>query len=142
VGTREIAGQNHELRGAWRQLGDKAFAVVGDSSPYYDRDYDLALDWTLPLPRALEAPATPLVSVPRIVTRRTVGAARKLGLWPFLASFDVYVFLWGTSLAQDNRDLPLLRALGKKIICVFLGSDVRHWSAAEGGRGVWGVEVY
>jgi hypothetical protein len=143
VGTREIAGQNHELRGAFEQLGDTAFSVVRTENPFYtDRSYDLTLDWTLPLPRALDAPATPFVALPRIVTRRVAGAARMAALWPRLASFDVYVFLWGTSLAQANRDLRLLRALGKKIACVFLGSDVRHWSAAEQARRLWGVEGY
>jgi hypothetical protein len=143
VGTREIAGQNHELAGAWRQLGAKAYAVVRQANPYYDdHEYDLILDWTLPLPRLLDEPATPLVSVPRIVTRAVTSGARRAALWPFLASFDTYVFLWGKSLAADNRDLPLLRAMDKKIICVFLGSDVRHWSAAEPARHLWGIEAY
>ncbi|MEA2493669.1 MAG: hypothetical protein QOJ29_1580, partial [Thermoleophilaceae bacterium] len=127
----------------WNRLGDHAFSVIRTESPYYrDRSYDLTLDWTLPLPAALESPTTPVVSLPRIVARRAAAGARKVGLWPLLASFDVYVFLWGMSLAEHNRDLPLLRALGKKIICVFLGSDVRHWSAAEPARRLWGMEGY
>ena len=143
VGTHEIAGQNHELHGAFEQLGDSSFSVIRTANPFYaDRSYDLTLDWTLPLPRALDEPATPFVALPRIVTRRVAGAARTAALWPRLASFDVYVFLWGTSLDRANRDLRLLRALGKKIACVFLGSDVRHWSAAEQARRLWGVDAY
>jgi hypothetical protein len=143
VGAHEIAGQNHELTGAFRRLGDHAFSVVRTQNPFYaNREHDLTLDWTLPLPRALDEPATPLVSVPRIAARKTTAGARKAALWPRLARFDLYVFLWGQSLAEDNRDLPVLRRLGKKIVCVFYGSDVRHWSAAEPARRLWGFEAY
>jgi hypothetical protein len=48
---------------------------------------------------------------------------------PLVASHDLFVFLWaGTSLTERNREFPLLKKLGKKIVSFFCGSDVRHSS--------------
>jgi len=44
--------------------------------------------------------------------------------------FDLYVFQFGGSLLPLNIDLHILKQLGKKVVSIFNGDDVRHWSAA------------
>ena len=61
---------------------------------------------------------------------------------PFLDNIDVYVFLFGASLLPGNLDYPLIKAAGKKLICIFVGSDIRHWSASEPARIIGGLEPF
>ena len=39
--------------------------------------------------------------------------------------YDCFIFLFGASLLPRNYDLPILKALNKQIIMVFLGCDIR-----------------
>ncbi len=42
-------------------------------------------------------------------------------------SHDLFVFLWaGTSLTRGCKEFPFLKAVGKRIVSIFLGSDVRE----------------
>jgi hypothetical protein len=43
-----------------------------------------------------------------------------------LLLFDVFIFLFGESFLPDNRDLKLLRLLGKRTAMVFMGCDLRQ----------------
>ncbi len=42
-----------------------------------------------------------------------------------IGKYDIFNFYFGTSLLQFNLDLPILRLLGKKIVMVYCGSDIR-----------------
>ena len=42
-----------------------------------------------------------------------------------LINYDIYIFLFGHSILGGLDDLALLKKLGKKVICVFVGSDLR-----------------
>lgn len=46
----------------------------------------------------------------------------------YIEHFDIFHFHFGTSLTLDNRDLPLLYELNKKIFMHHWGSDVRRYS--------------
>ncbi len=43
--------------------------------------------------------------------------------------YDVFLFQYGRSLLPHNRDFPLIKTAGKKIISIFCGSDIRYWPA-------------
>lgn len=42
-------------------------------------------------------------------------------------TYDIYHFRFGQSLLPWNLDMPVLKMLGKKIIMIFDGSDLRQW---------------
>lgn len=48
-----------------------------------------------------------------------------------IRTYDVFHFHFGATLLPWNCDLPLLRALGKKIVMHYWGSDIRQKSIAE-----------
>jgi len=105
-----VAGNAWSLSRAERDLGHVSDTMVFSSSPYgYAADIDLALP----------------------------GRSRK-GVWwqtgaffvKALARYDLFHFNFGGSLFSyipglELRDLPILKALGKKIVFTFQGCDVR-----------------
>lgn len=142
VGTHEIARQNFELRAAWEQIGAHAVSAIRAQNQFYPEcTYDLTIGRPVTIPQILEVGGA-LARIPRGIWRRGAPAAQRVEVLRLMTDFDVYVFLWGFSLMDENRDLPILRALGKKIVCVFLGSDIRHWSAAEPARQIAGMDAY
>jgi glycosyltransferase involved in cell wall biosynthesis len=58
------------------------------------------------------------------------------------AQHDVFIFLWaGDYLMRNGKDLEVLNKMGKKVISIFVGSDVRYPDAFEqefgGNIGEW-----
>jgi Glycosyl transferases group 1 len=114
LGTVEIAGQIPIFADGFRRLGHQVTtAICGRNHLYPHIQYDVDIcrefvQWSWKVNRALQ-----LTRLPRLI-----------------ASHDVFVFHWGgTSLTFDNSEYPLLKKLGKKIVSLFCGDDVRHPSA-------------
>ncbi len=53
------------------------------------------------------------------------GVACVLFLLRAIVMYNVFIFSYTTSLLPGNRDLPILKLFGKKIIWIFHGSDIR-----------------
>jgi hypothetical protein len=130
IGLIEVAGYFGNLREGLEELGIKTTQVDEFSHPfgYATRRTHGGLGPTLrrvesirdhasnPISRSLARVAWAAVSVVRVLHR--LG----LLLWS-LPGHDTYV-LSGQSFLR-NLDLPLLKLLGKQVICVFTGSDHR-----------------
>ena len=143
LGTMEIVRQLYELAEAFRSLGYEAETALLGLNPFYaDLPYDYLLYSELPFPKSVREAQNPLVRYPRRLMNRTYRAIKKIGFPDFLTEYDVYVFQFGQSLLPGNKDFPLLKARGKKIISIFQGSDIRHWSATEPFRKSFGLEAY
>jgi len=111
----EIAGQSSVLARALRGLGVEAHALAYNPGfPQYRPDEMRPYDALPPLPRYFGYLAS---------------AARHLGRW------DVYHFHFGrTLIPPHNLDLPLVRALGGRVVFHYHGCDVRdraHMLAAH-----------
>jgi glycosyltransferase involved in cell wall biosynthesis len=124
IGPVEIAGYYTRLAGALREIGVEAVAVdlsghafryEASSAP--NRWVDIA---TLATMRA--EPARGRAS--RLFWRAAKAISRIPVLLWALIRFDAFIFGYGQTLF-DGRELPLLRALGKRIVFVFNGSDAR-----------------
>lgn len=48
-----------------------------------------------------------------------------------ISEHDYFVFLYGTSLLENNEDFKIIKARGKKIISILVGNDVRHTPSWE-----------
>ncbi|MBY0489590.1 MAG: hypothetical protein K2R93_07085 [Gemmatimonadaceae bacterium] len=102
IGTCEIAHHVVDLVEGFRRLGHDATSVMYHRNKYYpDATYDI------------DATGTSLSTE---------------SLLSLINSHDLFIFIW-TSLLPDNNDFPVLRTLGKEIVTIFCGDDVRHWSA-------------
>ena len=125
VGTMEICRHIHDLGDAFRTLGHEVDTVVIGKSPFYmDLPYDYLINQEKlfqHLAQLVQNPLSTFLQLPDELTR----------LRHFLTDYDVYVFQFAQSLLPGNRDYPILKQQGKKIISIFNGSDIRHWSAAE-----------
>ena len=139
----EIARQLYELAEAFRSLGYEAETALLGLHPFYAICLTTICCTQSCLSQELSKKTRhPLVRYPRGLLNRTYRAMRKIGFPDFLNDFDVYIFQYGQSLLPGNQDFPLLKKRGKKIISIFQGSDIRHWSATEPIRRSFGLEAY
>lgn len=128
VGTREVAGILNDFASAFRSLGHQVTSVILERNDFFpDLAYDVdlgqpALRW----PKALSEPTSPLAARLRSFAERGARLARLARL---VLAHDVFVYVWAGDSLRWNTELPYLRTLGKKIITVCCGSDIRHASA-------------
>ena len=124
LGLVEIAGYYEGLAEGLRAHG--LDAVVCDLS---GNPYEFSRGPRPPLVALAEAAAgrnarTPVASVRKPVVKAFAYVTRGLVFAWALTRFDVFVFGFGSSFFAQ-RELPLLRRLGKRIVHVFHGSDSR-----------------
>jgi hypothetical protein len=120
VGTTDIAGQLSAFADGFRQLGHKVTTAISEKNPFYpDVQYDIEvsrreIQWSWKVNRSAQ-----------VAWLLWLAARRRL-----IARHDVFVFMWaGKSLLDYNSEYPFLKLLGKRIVSIFNGDDVRHWSA-------------
>lgn len=102
VGTVEIAGMIPIFADGFRSLGHRVTTAVRARHPFSaDLSYDVEIERG----------------------GRLVRCSRLLNL---IAKHDVFVFLWAGDSLRWLTDLPLLKFLGKRIVYLFMGDDVRH----------------
>lgn len=135
IGTEEVAFQVSEIAAGFRALGHDVTTVARQRNPFYpDVAYDHLMEGRLG------------GTVPGRVLRKAGDIPRRI--WSarryrqLADDHDTFVFVFGSSLLPSNRDLELLSSAGKEVIAVFLGSDIRHWSAAEQFREQVGLGTY
>jgi hypothetical protein len=106
VGVTEIAGLLPTFADGFRKLGHTVTSVVWQRDDYYSVDYDVDL--------------TKIQSYDRAISI----------IKDLIDNHDVFFFQWARqSLLTNNEDFPILKQLNKKIISLFVGSDVRFISA-------------
>lgn len=120
LGTWEIANQTHVLARAFEQMGHQVTTVVRRKNPFYQTsEYT---DYTNPeenlsLINAFQSdPLNHLLN----------NGERLLQIKRMITDHDIYIFQYASSILGRLEDLPLLRALGKRVICMFNGSDTRE----------------
>lgn len=135
VGTFEICRQLYDIADGLRRLGHEVDTVAVNNNPFYDDlTYDYLINQKLlyqQLANLVKEPIQTLIDLPEDL----------LGLRRFLTGYDVYIFQFGWSLLPNNRDFPILKQQGKKIISIFNGSDIRHWSAAAPIAASYGYQL-
>lgn len=129
VGTVEIGGVIPEFADGFRRLGHQVTTVVHQRNHFYpDIRYDVDINSdVVAWPDAVAQVKSYRL---RSICKRVDRSAQRARLLWLIARHDVFVFQWaGTSLTVDNREYPLIKALGKRIVSIFNGDDVRHSSA-------------
>jgi Glycosyl transferases group 1 len=115
VGTMEIAGMLPDFADGFRQLGHRVTTAISTKHSFYPHiKYDIELQADV-----FRGPG--LSSLNR--------AARAARILKLILSHDLFVFIWAGSSLRWGTELPILRALGKRIVWFPCGDDVRHSSA-------------
>lgn len=111
-GTMEIAGQLNLYSKAIQKLGANSRVLS-----YYPNYLSYNSDYIYDLPSNEDHIL--LNTDTKEITRQA------------LETFDVFHFMFNTTLMQDYSDLPLIKAAGKKIFMHNVGSDVRQYSISR-----------
>lgn len=125
VGTVEIAGMIPVFANGFRRLGHKVTTVISARHPFYnDLHYDVNLSTDiLRLPNAIQHSESRVLEAIKKGVCRSGRLVRLLGL---IASHDIFMFQWAGSSLRWQSEYPLLKMLGKRIVSVCVGDDVRH----------------
>ncbi|HEX7071081.1 MAG TPA: hypothetical protein VF190_09755, partial [Rhodothermales bacterium] len=125
VGTFEIGRHMHDLAAGFRALGHEVDTLAIFRNPQHpDLEYTYQIPESFIINHLSELENHPFDSLMK--RGDELMFVRKL-----FSEYDLYVFQFASSLLPGNNDYPLLKQLGKRLACVFLGSDVRHWSGAQ-----------
>lgn len=110
IGLTEVAGYYRGLREGFAELGvDATFVNLTEHRFGYGGD-----DFNIFAEGYKRTRGTTVARLPRY------------GLFAWAAArFDVFIFGFGSSLLGRQRDFPILKRMGKTIICQFHGSDSR-----------------
>ncbi len=125
IGTFEIARQIDDLAAGFRALGHHVTTVVCGRNPQHpDLAYDMEFDMMEAGRQTQQLFSDPLgafAAPPEHLTR-----VRHL-----IDTHDLFVFQFGSSLLPHNLDYRLIRQAGKRLIALFVGSDIFEWSSAQ-----------
>lgn len=126
IGPVEIAGVAKGLAKGFAENGVTADLVLGDRHVFSygeSRDSWLIRVWQRIGGRRAATPARQLLrKIFYVLLHRTWGSV--VFLWSVFR-YDAYIFLYGRTLTDLRVELFLLKALGKKVVFVNVGSDIR-----------------
>jgi hypothetical protein len=123
IGLAEVCNMIAAYTKGFKALKQKTFSVVDVVKPLYaDSQYDRVLDW-------LVFPRWQKKGLRKIVRMVLLALTRVPVFVEALVRCDTFLFLFGISFFPSNLDYPILRLFGKRLICVFLGSDIRYGDA-------------
>lgn len=127
IGTAEIAGMVHFLASAFRRCGNQVTTCVDNfGSGFFDYNYDIVIN----SPRPHHTSTNPLLRKARALFNNAAIYKRRMQVFEHEKDkHDLFIFIWNGFLVNGLRDYQLLKRNGKKIVSIFLGSDVRHVSA-------------
>lgn len=122
----EIAGYYHGLRQGFRELGIPAtYACLEEHAFRYDDDTDpLPLVAAIRRARLARRQPGPLKLRKFLASGREKVLRRRLLHWA-AERHDVFIFGYKRTFSKTFSDLAWLRRRGKKVICIFHGSDSR-----------------
>src|SRR5438034_1833194 len=122
IGFYEVANVVTNYAKGFRALGHEVYTTVCQPNPFYtETNYDLFLSDVIPAQQSsLGKRLLSLGKWKRVMLSQFVRA-----LW----MHDVFIFVYATSFFPNFVDYAILKLFRKKIVSVFLGSDVRYWYA-------------
>lgn len=131
IGTADTAAVLSQLAIGFKKNGHQVTTLVTHHShKFYNADYTYVYD---PIGKIIPSYKIKSVFLKKIHHHLSAFFTRvKLNrnFEQIVDEHDVFIFIW-KSLKKDYADYKLIKEKGKKIITIFLGSDVRHIPAYE-----------
>ena len=125
IGLIEIANIGATYVKAFHELGFQTYTVVLDKNPYFtDEQYDVVV-----AEKTRHFQGSFLERFLSLVLRQLILITVFIKA---IFSCDIFIFVYGSSFFSESYiDYPILKLAGKKIVTVFCGCEIRHWSAYE-----------
>ena len=124
IGCEEIGRALTGFAAGFRALGHEVTTLIKAKNKFYDYKYDYQLDLlgrvidSSDLKTNIAKKAYKMASaVPRRIYERAL-------LPKLIKEHDLFIFIW-SSVLPDFSDISKIKNAGKKVITIFLGSDVR-----------------
>lgn len=135
IGTFEIGRFVHDIADGLRKLGHEVDTLITVRNPYHaELEYSYEYDQGNTMKQLGELIDNPVGTF-------LFPSEDLISLRLYLTAYDLYIFNFASSILSGNADLPILKKLGKRVISVFMGSDIRHWSGAEPVAEAYGYEI-
>lgn len=120
IGTRNTANMTRALKKGFTLLGHEATVGHVGNNIYYGSDNT-----------EIDVSEIYNSAVIHEKSDGSLEAAPSPSLLACVEPFDLFVFIASGSLYPRLLDLPILQSLGKKIVCIAGGSELRHMATAE-----------
>jgi len=124
IGLREIANMAFSYSKGFKALGHETYSVLLKRNPYYlDSQYDVVIEddlGKLSTDANIFNKVSYHVRLQIILFREFISSLRKC---------DVFIYIYSSSFLPMQLDYRLVKFLGKRIVSIFCGSDVRYWYA-------------
>jgi hypothetical protein len=125
IGLAEVAGIGAAYTKAFQTLGYPAYTVMIAKNPYFTHEkYDIVISEKIgcfqaqPISRIIPS----WIYAVWLVGKQFIKA---------LITCDIFIFIFGSSFLPKCRDYAIFKFFNKKVVSVFCGCDIRHWSAYE-----------
>jgi glycosyltransferase involved in cell wall biosynthesis len=128
LGTHDIAKILTGFKEGFQSLGCNVTTLVKESHPFYKQEYNYTISRKFPNSNAIKNKHTRKIIEYADFNVQNLRIKQKLNR--FIQEHDVFVFIW-QSLQKDFADYRLIKAANKKIVNIFVGSEVRHISAFQ-----------
>ena len=132
IGTENIAGWMNLYKIGFEELGHEVKTAVLSENKFYDHQYDYDL-YNLFLRKLNNNNIERYKFISRLI-RKLANYFLSIKYCFFIKKIiddaDVVIYIWGC-FHNDMRDLFYAKSKKKKVISLFVGSDVRHWKAFE-----------
>ncbi|NMC81176.1 MAG: glycosyltransferase family 4 protein [Chloroflexi bacterium] len=131
IGLAEVANTTWNYIKAFQTLGHQTYSVVWNRNPFYpEAIYDVVLSDIVP-----NSPQPGNNDWKKVCKARVLAALNLVKA----SDCDVFLFAYGSSFLPAYLDYALLKGLGKRLVSVFWGSDIRFWYAFEQEMSQMGV---
>lgn len=138
LGTNDVAKILTGFKEGFLANGCEVTTLVKDLHPFYEFDYDYTI--LRQFSNSANYKNRQLRRIVEFADYNIQNYRIKKRLDRFIEEHDVFVFIW-SSLQKEFSDYPLIKKANKKIVNVFVGSEIRHISAFRqefgGNQSTW-----
>jgi hypothetical protein len=132
IGTYEIAGWVQQYKKGFEALGHSVTTAIYSKSEFFDYEYDHYLNDYYYKGRIVKEVQQHqyLQRLIRKVRNTRVDAAYKKFIHRLIDEHDLIIIFWSPFMA-DFSEYEYIRSKGKKLVCMFVGSDARYFRAFQ-----------
>jgi hypothetical protein len=138
IGTHDVAKILTGYKEGFKSIGCEVTTLVKAVYPLFPEQYDHTILRTFPNSGSIKNKYARKIIEYADFNIQDLRIKKKLD--QFIEEHDVFIFIWH-SLQKDFSDYQLIKAANKKIVTIFVGSEVRHISAFQqefgGDQSAW-----
>lgn len=130
IGSTDVCGMIHDLGEEFRKQGHDVITISSSKNKFFKYNYDLdpenLLSSFLKL-RTGHGNLRLLTTLINLMGKRLTDSLNSLIIRYLLSTTDCYIQIYNSGLWEEERQLQYLKNKNKKIITIFVGSDIRDY---------------